>query len=213
MKGRLLIFVIIIIMTSESPSRSILFLCLITGMLVISSFMSGQTMPKSQILENGNIRANISARGITSLTSPGDKFQADIINSRSPWGRVKLVYKSGNDDWKEIQDTVMNIKSMSPSSVVLTSAATSSSVDISQGFTLNGKGLDYDITISCGGNSPIEIGDLAISLPWRRASGENGEYIFEKCFTKHHYISGNGSFIVNSTRLSANQTPWSVLLR
>lgn len=168
---------------------------LIIGMLVISSALSGQTKPGTQILENGKIRATISAKGITSLTSPGDKFQADIINSRTPWGRVKLVYKSGNSDWKEIQDTLMSVKTISPSSVVLTSAPEGGSVGIKQDFTLNEKGLDYDITINTRDNSAIEIGDLAISLPWRRASGENAEYIFEKCFTKHHYISGNGSFI------------------
>lgn len=163
-------------------------------MLLTSSLLTGQTS-KTQILENGKIKAIVSSKGITSLTSPGDKFHADIISSRSPWGRVKLVYKSGNGDWKELLDTAKNIQSMSPSSVVLTSGSAGSPLDVSQSFTLNSKGIDWDITIAGAGNAPVEIGDLAISLPWRRASGENAEEIFEKCFTKHHYISGNGSFI------------------
>lgn len=181
-------------MIPENSSRSFLSLCLITVMLLTSSLLTGQTS-KTQILENGKIKAIVSAKGITSLTSPGDKFHADIINSRSPWGRVKLVYKSGNGDWKELLDTAKNITSMSPSSVVLTSGSAGSPLDVSQSFTLNSKGLDWDITITGADNAPVEIGDLAISLPWKRASGENAEEIFEKCFTKHHYISGNGSFI------------------
>ena len=164
-------------------------------MLVTSSLIFGQTHPRTQILENGKIRATVSSKGITSLTSPGDKFQADIINPHTPWGRVKLVYKSGNGDWKEMTDTAKTIKSMTPSSVVLASAEKGNPVNFSQSFTLNSKGIDCDITVNSGGNTSLEIGDLAITLPWRTPSGENAENIFEKCFTKHHYISGNGSFI------------------
>lgn len=182
-------------MISKYSPGSIFSLCFIVGILFISSLLSGQTLPGTKILENGRIRATVTDKGITSLTSPGDKFQADIINSRALWGRVKLVYRSGSGDWKELQDTVKNVKSMTTSSVVLASVESGDPVNVSQAFTLNSKGLDYDITINNGGNSPVEIGDLAIFLPWRTASGENAEYIFEKCFTKHHYISGNGSFI------------------
>ncbi len=182
-------------MTSENSSRTILSLCLATGMLVTSSLIFGQTHPRTQILENGKIRATVSSKGITSLTSPGDKFQADIINPRTPWGRVKLVYKSGNGDWKEMTDTAKTIKSMTPSSVVLASAEKGNPVNFSQYFTLNSKGIDFDITVNNRGHTSLEIGDLAITLPWRTPSGENAENIFEKCFTKHHYISGNGSFI------------------
>ena len=39
------------------------------------------------------------------------------------------------------------------------------------------------------------IGDLSVSLPVRRPGGGKPEDIFEKCFTSHSYISGNGSFI------------------
>ncbi len=182
-------------MIPENTSKYILFLCLTAVMLVTSTLLTGQTLSKTQILQNDKIRATVSARGITSLIDPGDKFKADIINNRSTWGRIKLVYKSDNGIWNEMKDTTMNIQSMSASSVILTSAETGSPLSVKQGFTLNSKGLDYDISITSEGSLPVEIGDLAIYLPWKRASGENPEEIFEKCFTKHHYISGNGSFL------------------
>lgn len=178
-------------MIPKNIFRTILY----TVLLTYTSLASAQSTSKTQLLENSNVCATISARGITSLIDPRDKFKADIINSRSPWGRIKLVYKSGDEGWRELQDSVMNIQSMTASSVVLTSTPSAGSLNVQERFTLNNKGLDFDITLKGTGNRPVEIGDLAIFLPWRRASGENPEVIFEKCFTKHHYISGNGSFL------------------
>jgi len=164
-------------------------------MLLTSSALHGQALPQTQVLENSTIRAAISSAGITSIIDPGDKYKADVINSRAPWGRVKLVYRSGGGEWKEMQDSDKKISAINSSSVVLTSGDAGTPVTVKQNISLNSKGLDYDITINDNGTTPVEIGDLAIYLPWRTASGENAEYIFENCFTKHHYISGNGSFI------------------
>jgi hypothetical protein len=181
-------------MTSENSFGSIIISCLVTGMFLTSSALRGPALPQTQVLENTKIRATVSSEGITSLVDPGDIFKADIINSRVPWGRVKLVYRSGGGEWKEMQGSDKNISAMN-SSVVLTSGDAGTPVTVKQSFSLNSKGLDYDIIVNDNGTSPVEIGDLAVYLPWRTASGENAEYIFEKCFTKHHYISGNGSFI------------------
>lgn len=182
-------------MTLKNSFSSIIISCLITGMLLTSSALHGQALPQTQVLENSTIRAAISSAGITSIIDLGDKYKADVINSRAPWGRVKLVYRSGGGEWKEMQDSDKKISAINSSSVVLTSGDAGTPVTVKQNISLNSKGLDYDITINDNGTTPVEIGDLAIYLPWRTASGENAEYIFENCFTKHHYISGNGSFI------------------
>ncbi len=42
---------------------------------------------------------------------------------------------------------------------------------------------------------PVKIGDLAVNFPWRAPGGGNPNEIFEQNFTKHHYISGDGSFL------------------
>ncbi|HSO77805.1 MAG TPA: DUF5695 domain-containing protein, partial [Bacteroidales bacterium] len=172
------------------------------GLLLATSALQGQNarpqqrppeVPK-QVLENTNIRAAFSDRGVISLTDPQDKYKADLINSRSPWGRVKLAYRSGAGDWTELPDSVKVLKS-GTSTAEYISVDKNAPLTMDQRFTLNGEVLDYDITVKNTGTAPVEIGDLGIFLPWRTASGENPEYIFENCFTKHHYISGNGSFI------------------
>src|SRR5512133_1323543 len=189
-------------MTSENSFKTIFLSALGAGMLLATSALQGQNprpqqrppeVPK-QVLENTNIRAAFSDRGVISLTDPQDKYKADIINSRSPWGRVKLVYRSGKGEWGELPDSVKQLKS-GTSSAEFISVDKNAPVTMDQRFTLNGEELDGDITVKTTGTTPVDIGDLAIFLHWRTASGENPEYIFENCFTKHHYISGNGSFI------------------
>lgn len=190
-------------MTSGNSCRLVVLSALGAGLVLVTSVVEGQNARPQQIppetpkkvLENTNIRAAFSDRGILSLTDPQDKYKADIITDRSPWGRVKLVYRSGNSDWKELPDSVKHFKNGTLSSAELISVDNGAPVVLNQRFILNGKALDYDITVTTTGTEPVEIGDLALSLPWRTASGENPEYIFENCFTKHHFIAGNGSFI------------------
>ncbi len=189
-------------MASENTFKTIILSAFGAGLLLVTSAVQGQNarqqqrppeVPK-QVLENTNIRAAFSDRGVISLTDPQDKYKADIINSRSPWGRVKLAYRSGAGEWIEMPDSVKQLKS-GTSTAEYISVDKNAPVTMDQRFTLNGEVLDYDITVKNTGTAPVEIGDLGIFLPWRTASGENPEYIFENCFTKHHYISGNGSFI------------------
>lgn len=182
-------------MTSENSFSSIIISCFAACMLLASVGLNAQVLPQPEVLENSKIRAVITSDGIMSLTDPGDKFKADIINNKAPWGRVKLVYRTGGGEWIEMKDSERSISASSSTSKELTSNDKESPVTLSQTFSLNSKGLDYDITVKDIVNTPVEIGDLAINLAWRTPSGENPENIFEKCFTKHHYISGNGSFI------------------
>jgi hypothetical protein len=189
-------------MALEKTFKTIILSAMGASLLLATSALQGQNarqqqrppeVPK-QVLENTNLRAAFSDRGVISLTDPQDKYKADIINSRAPWGRVKLVYRSGKGEWIELPDTVKQLKS-GTSSAEFISVDNNAPVTMDQRFTLNGEALDYDITVKNTGTAPVEIGDLALFLPWRTASGENPEYIFENCFTKHHFIAGNGSFI------------------
>ena len=42
---------------------------------------------------------------------------------------------------------------------------------------------------------PVTLGDFGIRIPWRPPFGENPDDIFEKSWTKHQWISGDGSFL------------------
>jgi hypothetical protein len=64
-----------------------------------------------------------------------------------------------------------------------------------QTFRASQTSLDWTIELTATTTTPVQIGDLAIPIPWHVPAGDNPDAIFEKSFTKHHFISGYGSFI------------------
>ncbi|MBE0673511.1 MAG: hypothetical protein IH591_02520 [Bacteroidales bacterium] len=145
-------------------------------------------------LENATIKAAISASGLSSLISPSDRFNADVVGNRA-WGRTRLLWKTPGGEWNDATLAEMQKSSVTPQKVVLTSPDDGRAVRLEQVYSLTPEGLDIDISIRNTSGGAVRIGDLAVGLPWRRPSGEDPEQIFERGFTKHHFISGNGSFV------------------
>lgn len=71
---------------------------------------------------------------------------------------------------------------------------------LEQRFTLLDDVLEWDIQLKNRMNHEVEIGDLAISIPSRTTSGKTQTDLFERNFTRSHFISGNGSFIIYTRR-------------
>ncbi|MBN1388740.1 MAG: hypothetical protein JW965_09855 [Bacteroidales bacterium] len=148
---------------------------------------------KSFILANNEVKGEIASYGIIYLTDPADPYHADIIRDR-PWGVSRLIYRTGDSGWIDFHhDSTRIIKGDKTEVTIL--ASNNDSLSMKQVYRLHKDAVDLDIIISTGLDQPVTIGDLALGLPWRRPSGEEPEYIFEECFTKHHFISGHGSFL------------------
>lgn len=81
------------------------------------------------------------------------------------------------------------------SRVVYTDNVTGTPLRMDQTFTLDEKSINWTITLATTMEFPVLIGDLGIPFPWKTPSGVTSQDIFEKGFVKHHYISGDGSFI------------------
>jgi hypothetical protein len=175
-------------------SRAILVFSLLvmTGTMVS---VRAQDVSGMKVLQNEKIKALVSANGLVSVTDPLDRYQADIVNSRAPWGRIKLVYRSGNGEWVERPFNRTNVMTVDGETAVLLSDDQADPFTLKQSFSLAGSTLGYEIEIRAREGMEVEIGDLALYLPWSIARSENPDTIFEKSFTKHHFISGNGSFL------------------
>jgi hypothetical protein len=166
---------------------------MLLGTLVATSAASGQS--DTLILENSGIRGVVTSSGIISLINPADPYKADVIGPRASWGRVKLVYNASDTTWVEMKNASGTIEKSDMGMVKIVNGTEGSPIILEQIYRLGEKGIDMDINVRSAASEQIRIGDLAIHFPWRRAAGENPEYIFEQCFTKHHFISGEGSFI------------------
>ena len=152
-----------------------------------------------QQLENQNIRIKYGPRGITSITCPGDTTRANLLEGA--FGNPVVRYRIGPGDWLDLyrdETRLMPVKtdhdlSLHPFSYE--DYIPGMPLRMVQTFTMGERWLDYTINLETTMPFPVTIGDLAIPIPWRTPGGEDPSHIFEQCFTKHNFISGNGSFI------------------
>ena len=176
---------------------------IIQGLLILSlltlcgaaTVINGQDTSGGRVFQSERMRALVTNDGLASVTDPLDRYGADIVNSRAPWGRVKLVYRTGNGAWTERPDNRPGSLKDDGGRAVIESDEAGDPVTLTQRFSLAGNALDWEIEIGTREGKEVEIGDLGLYLPWSIARSENPDTIFERSFTKHHFISGNGSFL------------------
>ena len=147
-------------------------------------------------IKNGNFEIVYDGRGISGLSNPQDPYGAEFLSPGGRLGEPVVKYKIGDGDWLDVFTGERKLEAdPQKASLVYTDSDPGSPMKMVQRFKTDGAVLDWTIDIETSMEFPAVIGDLAFALPWRRPSGENPEVIFEKSFTKHHFISGNGSFI------------------
>lgn len=169
-----------------------LYIVFIVFTQILSISLYGQSKA-GFILENKEISSKITVDGIVSLTDPSDFYKANVVGDRS-WFRTKLFSKTGGGTWTDnFLDSVRTIKGDGKSVNIILDGK---NLLYEQRYSLVEKGIDLDLILESKSSDKVTIGDLALYFPWRKASGQKPEYIFEQCFTKHHFLSGNSSFLI-----------------
>ena len=154
-------------------------------------------LPSTFCQSTGNlsIKALYNSRGLTSITCPEDTTHANLLDG--VLGNPVVKYKIGPGDWLDLyrDETRFNSVVNDFQSLQYEDYIPGMPLEMKQTFELRGKYIDWFIEIGTTMDFPVTIGDLAIPVPWKTPGGEDPAYIFEQCFTKHNFISGNGSFI------------------
>ena len=161
-----------------------------------------------QSLENKNLKATFSPRGLVALSCPQDTTQANLFSGA--FGKPVVRYRVGPGDWLDLYQDETRMKTKEErlknkdkevkkqddqDGVVFEDYIPGMPLKMTQTYSLGERSLEYQIEIESMMEFPVTIGDLAIPFPWRTPGGEDPAYIFEQCFTKHHFIQGNGSFL------------------
>lgn len=179
--------------------RRLLSDALIIAALLVFPLFSGshaQNSPAVGQINNANFTLAYDSRGITSVSNPQDRYRAEFLGQGGHLGNPVVKYKVADGDWLDVFTGARKLEAdPEKGSLIYTDFDPSKPLKMVQRFKTDGRILDWTIELEAIKNSPVTIGDLALSLPWRGPSGENPEAIFEKSFTKHHFISGSGSFI------------------
>ncbi len=179
--------------------RGLLFFVLAAGWLVANAMFSataGQERSPSAKIANANFVLAYDRRGLTSLANPNDRYRAELLSPTGRLGDTVVKYQVGDGDWLDIFTTGRKLEAEpEKGTLVYTDFDKGSPLKMVQRFHSDGNLLDWTIELETTMDFPVLIGDLAIPLPWRAPAGETPDAIFERSFTKHHFISGHGSFL------------------
>src|SRR5258708_30458992 len=146
-------------------------------------------------MEGGHFRINYDENGVTGLSNPQDPFRAQMLSEGQRLGLI-VRYRAGTNDWAELPANQTQLAGpASARQVIFANGAERAPIEVTQTFAADGSGLDWKIALETTTNVPLEVGDLAISVPVTGPRGENAKEIFEHGFLRHQFISGDGSFL------------------
>jgi hypothetical protein len=169
------------------------------------------------VIEKGEFRFTCDERGVSALANPRDPFKATIMPSDSPRPvgtgspnrppapqaselpvlGLSVSYRSqGGGEWKEISTRGPGWSASSEAGVATYEiGAPGDAVKVAETYRTDGRVLDWAVNLQTTSGQPVEVGDLAFSLPVAGPSGEDPARIFERGFLRHQFISGAGSFL------------------
>jgi hypothetical protein len=162
----------------------------------MASLWTAQDRSGPRNITNANFSLRYDGRGVTGLSNPKDPNGPEFLTPGGRLGEPVLRYRIGQGDWLMVYTSERSLTA-EPQAGSLTYAdiVKGAPIKMVQRFKTDGEVLDWTIEIETVMDFPVVIGDLAFLLPWRFPFGENPQAIFEKSYTKHHFISGHGSFI------------------
>jgi Family of unknown function (DUF5695) len=147
----------------------------------------------------------LSNAGIESLRRTGGAYGTEYILPGRSLGRLILRYRLGSGPWQEISTGSPGMKSLGRSEkgtgIYLYAISQTvmfkgrAQLEIGHLLTLQGDSLSWLIRLRNMADSTLEIGDLAIPLPFNNQYTGSGTEIFEKRVIRHHYIGGPASFL------------------
>ncbi|MFN2379670.1 MAG: DUF5695 domain-containing protein [Bacteroidales bacterium] len=159
---------------------------------ILMQDLPGQSHFNNTVLSDTGIEVTLSPRGITSIVSPDDEFSANPVRGR--WGAPAVTYKIAEGDWLSFYRGETTFTA-TQDKVVYTDMVKGTPLRMDQTITLIENSINWKIDLETTMEFPVLIGDLGIPFPWQTPGGATSQDIFEKGFVKHHYISGDGSFI------------------
>jgi len=146
--------------------------------------------------------------GIASLRCGGDSFETDYIMEGETLGHVLVRYRIGDRSWQEINTPMMAEDGrmrttppiMVPQEYCITYDFASrygwgEDVVMSERFRVEGDSLVWTLHFKNLTDEPIEIGDIALPLPFNTNKGWDRVETETKRLMRHSFISGHGSFI------------------
>jgi len=156
----------------------------------------------SVVIEKGDFRFACDERGVSALANPRDPFKATLMpaaglrGARPPVLGLMVAYRAGDHrDWIEIAARGDRKVSAKDGTATYVSDGSDGAVRAVETYRTDGRVLDWTIALESTAGRPVEVGDLAVSIPAAGPYGEDPAQIFERGFLRHQFVSGAGSFV------------------
>lgn len=165
------------------------------GSVVRAGRQTPAPRPDFRTLERGDFRIVYDDRGITALSHVSDPRAASLI---SPGRRLAPVvrYRVPGGDWLgPYRDETLLDAAPEEGRLSYIDEVEGTALGLVQTFQTDGKVLDWRIEVTARMPLQVTLGDFGLDIPWRPPFGGDSEDIFEKSWTKHQWLSGDGSFI------------------
>jgi len=135
--------------------------------------------------------------GISELWRTGDVHATNYVRKGRHLGDVNIRYQTdrGIDSLKASTSSVSTILKNGQLQKKSDAAVSEGPVRFTQSFDLLDQSIQWKLTLHNNSEKPVSILDLALPLFYNSGGGENPKQIFEERVIKHHFISGNNSFI------------------
>ena len=176
---------------------------LIFGLLIFkvgfSVAQSGQQVSPVRELNNDHFLVSFSPQGISSLSKTQDIHPTDYVREGKVFGEIILRFRDpdGNLDSLRIADSgfLTFADPAEKGEIAYTAQSKSKVLRLDQTYSLEDEGLVWELEVHNLSEKPVTIEDLAIPIHYNNQGGENPQEIFEQRVIKHHFISGDNSYL------------------
>ena len=136
--------------------------------------------------------------GIAELYKTNDVHTTNYIKKGRLFGDITIRYVNGRKLDSVRASNSCTTNTLENGTIVNTWAPevnNNKALQLAQSFALEQDAIIWNIILNNTSNGTIRIEDLAIPLLYNNGGGENPIEIFEQRVVKHHFISGNNSFL------------------
>lgn len=167
-----------------------------------SPAQAGQGAPPI-VVEKGDFRFACDERGVSALANPNDPFKATVTPAAGPRGGrppvlgLAVSFRTAKEEgWTDLPVRGAGWEgSPATGAVTYASGGPDGPLRVVETFRADGRVLDWTIDLESAAATPVEVGDLAVSIPIAGPYGEDPAQIFERGFLRHQFVSGAGSFV------------------
>ncbi|HVG42689.1 MAG TPA: hypothetical protein VM888_13850, partial [Chitinophagaceae bacterium] len=165
--------------------------------MLLVLYTSAQTTEKKKV-SNAAFTFAADRYGISDLSKTGDVHPTNYIRQGRVFGDVIIRYTHNRklDTLKASDQSNTTVlqdgKTINTWSV---EGQGNKALQLTQSFSLNNTALTWDIILENKSANLVRVEDLIVPLFYNSGGGENPKEIFEERVVKHHFISGNNSFL------------------